>query len=269
MHGVSNVPPIMLSNGNSYANINPLAVDGSTLINSNASKLSNIAPTLTDTSQLSTYNNIANTHNNSVALAEPTGITPKTIAALATDTLVAGLALSGLAATIMSIVHKVHKPSTSVFVDFPPHIHPVIKFDLPGAPPGTSKMGTFSAFTAHLSSMVHAVSSVPGADEVTGLGLVSNCIDTTTKAGQALNASMVEAKNTQTSITNGLSGGAGSSVPSQSSLVDAAKQAGSSTLGGIANGAERQVKSATGAAQGIISSANNLTSGGVPTSISI
>ena len=45
---------------------------------------------------------------------------------------------------------------------------------------------------------------IPNADEITGLGHLTNCIDGTSLTGQALNATVAEAQNNQILASAGL-----------------------------------------------------------------
>jgi len=223
MHGGNVFPLVTLSNGMSYSNINTLAPAAAVLIDSNANALANIAPSLTNTNALAAYNNIASTHNNSVALGPLTGITSAALIGIATNAIAAFDKLSGLAGLIMGLVHKYHAPSTSILHEFPPS--PAIHLALPG-PIGP---GALAAFPASLASMVSTVAASAVADEMTGLSTVSNLIDTSTVGGQALSATMTEAKNAQALSTAGIP----STIlnPNPSALITTI--GGGSTIGGL------------------------------------
>jgi hypothetical protein len=208
VNGIST--PVYLSNGNSYSDINSLCANGVVLINSTSASLENVAPTLANVSLLSAYNGIAETHNNSIALAPTVGLTPANIAGFASDSLAAITKLSGLTGIIMSVVQRFHAPSTKTNIDLPSQSAIFLQTPSPSAltafPSQLSSMAASVASQTNLSALpsLSALSQIPGIDETTGLGLTSNLIDKTTISGQALSATITEAVNNQTLSASGL-----------------------------------------------------------------
>jgi len=195
-----NVFPVTLSDGSTYADINSLAVGGSALINQNAQNLANIAPTLTDTSLFTSYNGIAETHNNSIVLSAANGnFAPINPTAIASNLVSNFPKVGGLTGLVLSIIHKYYGASQTVMIDNPPQNAMFMK--IPGAPSGLSSL---TSFPSSLASMASIASQIPNADEVTGLNNVMNCIDISTLTGQALNATVAEAQNAQVLQANSL-----------------------------------------------------------------
>lgn len=233
VNGISS--PVYLSDGNSYADLNSLSSAGSILVNNNAASLAIIAPSLTNISLFSSYNAIAETHNNSIALAPKVGLTNTNINAISSDSLAAISKLSGLVGIVMSIVHRYHAPSASTNIDLP--AHPAIYLQCPGPSALASFPSQLSSMATAVSSQVNGLSSlsslsslskISGVDETTGLGLVSNLIDNTTKTGQALTATITEAANNQTLLKSGLT----STATMPNSTVLPSIPTGINTIGG-------------------------------------
>lgn len=61
-------------------------------------------------------------------------------------------------------------------------------------------------FVTNLSDAAAEIISNPSSNEITGLDLISNCIDLTSTAGQALQAVIIEAQNATQLSNNGLNG---------------------------------------------------------------
>jgi hypothetical protein len=196
----NNVFPVVLSDGNSYSDINSLAVGGSSLINQNAQNLANIAPSMTNTSLFTTYNGVAETHNNSIALsANSSPFCPINPVALASNLLSSFPKVGGLVGLVLGIINTYYGASSSVKINNPSQ--PTMFQKIPGAP-NFSPTAILSGFPSSLASM--ATQTTPNSDEITGLNNVTNCIDSSTLTGQALNATITEAKNAQVLNTNGL-----------------------------------------------------------------
>ena len=198
---VSNSFPITLSDGSTYANINGLAVGGSTLVNQNAQNLANIAPSVANISLLSTFNNIAETHNNSANLSATGSYVPINTLSLSTNALADYNKASELVGLILSIINKYYGASHITKIDNPPQFAMFQR--IPGAP-NFSPSAVLSSFPTSLASMAAMSSQIPNADEITGLNNVSNCINMNTVTGQALTATIKEAQNTQVLTANGL-----------------------------------------------------------------
>ena len=198
----NDVFPVVLSDGTSYGDINSLAVGGSALVNQNAQNLANIAPTMTNVSSFTDYNQIAATHNNSIVLSTPTS----SFSPINTVPIISGLTsdfakVSGLTGLVLSIIQKYYGASQIVKIDNPPQ--PTMFMKVPGAP-SFSPTAALSSFPSSLSSMASLGGQVPNADEITGLNNVMNCFDHTSLTGQALTATVKEAQNTQILQSSGI-----------------------------------------------------------------
>ena len=215
---------INLSNGKNYTNLDLLAHDGSVLLNQNANLLANIAPSYSNVSQLSSYNRIAQTHNNSKSITASNSLLPINVTPLQTNILSNFTQLSGLSGLILGIVHQHYSSSSMLKIDSPPRAAVFQEFPLMSNP----KISTF-AFPAVLSSMAAKNFQNPTADEVTGLNNLSNCIDHTSLTGQALNGIIVHTNNSQLMRNYGILTQAHASNPSSSFYIPPL----SSTMGGL------------------------------------
>jgi hypothetical protein len=192
----SNVFPVTLSDGTTYYDINSLAVGGSTLVNSSATTLASIAPSLTNTSLFTAYNGIAETHNNSITLSSPGAFVPINVIPLVTNALADYDEMSEFVGLIISIFQRYYGSSYIVKLDNPPQMAVYQK--------SLGAGDALTSFPQSLSSMASLGSQISNADEITGLNNVSNCFDMLSVTGQALAATVIEAKNTQVLNTNSL-----------------------------------------------------------------
>ena len=214
LHGASF--PIILSNGNSYANINSLALDGAALINSEAAAL---ASTVSNPAPFSDYNGIAETHNNSAQLNA--SFIPINVSAIVSNLLSDYQTFKGLYAMIVGIFFQVVGVSSSVYMNTLPK--PALFLNTPGPP------NSLAAFASALSIMAAVGSTIPGANEITGLGNVLNCLNVSTLAGQALSAVAIESTNAQALVSSGLNGAQNLAANPQPLLT---APTGTNTLGG-------------------------------------
>ena len=218
--------PVILSNGNSYPDINSLAIGGATLINATAAELATLAPSMTDVSLFTSFTGIAETHNNSAILtnlnSQSSSFIPINVDALATNLMANYKKVSGLVNMVMGIFFQVVGISFSVYMDTFPH--PALYLKVPGVP------NSLTSFASTLSTMAALTSSMPGADEITGLGNVVNCLDMSTVAGQALGACVTEVQNAQVLAQNGLGTHQNLATNTGNTLKTAAT--GANTIGG-------------------------------------
>lgn len=221
----NNVFPVTLSDGSVYNDINSLAVGGTTLINKNASVLANNATSITNVALFKDYNNIAQTHNNSANLTAANSFIPINPTAIASDSIAAYPQASGFAGLILSIIFRFFGASQSVKIDNPPQATMFMR--VPGAP-SFSSSSLLSSFSSSLASMASLTTQLPTANEITGLNNVVNCIDMNTITGQALQATISEAKNNQLFTNN--------NIPNKSFSANPAKittYSNISVLGGV------------------------------------
>lgn len=197
----SNVFPVTLSNGNTYADINSLAVGASGLINQNATALASLATSITDTSLFTAYNGIAETHNNSLALTAITGAFPVNVSAIVSNLTSSFPTASGLTGLILSVIHQYFGSSFITKIDNPPQPAQFLK--IPGAP-SIPSVGALTSFPSSLASMASLANQIPNADEITGMNNISNCFDMASTTGQALQATINEAQNGQILSAAGL-----------------------------------------------------------------
>ena len=198
----SNIFPVTLSDGSTYYDLNNLAIGGTTLVNQNASNLANLAASVTTTSLFASYNGIAETHNNSVTLSANTSpFSPINTPGITSGQLQDFYQVSGIVGLVLGIIHTYYGASQIIKIDNPPQATMFQK--VPGAPL-SSPSAVLGAFPASLASMASLATQIPNADEITGLNNVSNCIDSTSLTGQALNAIVVETQNNQILLSSGL-----------------------------------------------------------------
>ena len=204
-----NVFPVTLSDGSTYSNINSLAVGGTVLVNKNANALANIASTVSNVALFTTYNQIAQTHNNSIVLSSFSNSTPYTtspyspinLAGLMSNELEDIPNVSSLIGLIFGIIYNYYGASSIVKIDNPPQ--PTMFQKVPGTP-NFSSSAILGSFPSSLASMAALQTQIPNSDEITGLNNVSNCIDSTSLTGQALSAVVKESQNNQVLNSNGL-----------------------------------------------------------------
>ena len=191
-----------MSDGSIYGNINSLAIGGSTLVNQNAANLANIAPSLTNVSVFSSYNNISETHNNSITLSNvASSFSPINTVAMLSGATSDFPKVSGLVGLVLSIIHKYYGASQIVKIDNPPQSAMFQR--IPGSP-NFSPSAVLGSFPSSLASMASLSSQIPNADEISGLNNITNCIDMTSITGQALNATVKEAQNAQVLSSGGI-----------------------------------------------------------------
>jgi len=199
---VTNIFPVTLSDGSIYGNINSLAIGGSTLVNQNAANLANIAPSLTNVSVFSSYNNISETHNNSITLSNvASSFSPINTVAMLSGATSDFPKVSGLVGLVLSIIHKYYGASQIVKIDNPPQSAMFQR--IPGSP-NFSPSAVLGSFPSSLAAMAALSSQIPNADEISGLNNITNCIDMTSITGQALNATVKEAQNAQVLSSGGI-----------------------------------------------------------------
>ena len=188
---------VVLSDGNTYTDINSLAVGGSAIVNLNAAILANVAATLSNVALFNTYNGIAETHNNSIAISSTgSSFNPIAVLPIVSNVLADFVQLSGLTGMIMSIIHRYYGASSIVKIDNPPQSAVFLK-----APSGGDPL---ASFPQSLAASAALSSQIPNADEITGLNNMTNCFDTSTVTGQALHATVKEAQNSQVLAAAGL-----------------------------------------------------------------
>lgn len=198
---ITNTFPVTLSNGVSYADINSLAVGGSTLVNQNAMSLANLAPSVTNTSLFTAYNGIAETHNNSETLTTTNGQIPISVSAIVSDATSSFPKASGLVGLVLKVISQYIGISSTVMINNPPM--PSLFMKVPGGL-SISALGSLTSFPSALASMASAVNLDSSANEITGLSNVTNCLDLSTTTGQALSATITEAQNSQVLNNGGL-----------------------------------------------------------------
>ena len=220
----SNIFPVTLSNGTSYTNINSLAVGGASLINQTASNLGNIASSLTNISLFTSFNKIAQTHNNSISLSSSGSLIPINPSAIVSNLISGFTDVSGFVALILSIIQQYYGMSMISKIDNPSQSAVFQKF--PGGL-GFSPSGILTSFPSSLASMAAVSSVLQNSDEITGLNQISNCFDTSV-SGQALHATIKEAQNSQVLSNNGLL--SQSFSPNTTTLVT--PKSGINTIGG-------------------------------------
>lgn len=194
----NNVYPVLLSNGVTYNNVNDLAVGGSNLINLYAANLAN---TFSNIYSFDDYDNLAETHNNSIVLSSQyCSINTASIINSSNINQTAGsLNVSGLVGLILSIINKYYGASSAVNINNPSQ--PAVFQKIPGG----IELSALSTFPSTVASMSSSYQSDPTSDEITGLNNVINCIDINSLTGQALNATIIEAKNNSILQSYGIS----------------------------------------------------------------
>jgi len=217
---LSGTLPVTLSNGSQYATLDTMAIAASTLINTNANVLaSGLSSTMV--SLLSEYNGIAETHNNSASVKNSTQYATvkaaQTAASSASGSNISSAisTLKGLQGLIQSVIFQTVTPSKSMTLD---SNNPAISLKTPS---GSALGGITGALTST------AVSS--DSDAVSGSGHLTNCIDKSSLGGQAIAASMTEAKNNKVLSESGLSSTSFSAATSNLNMPSAT---GTKTLGG-------------------------------------
>jgi len=190
---------VHLSDGSTYFDINSLAVAGSNLVNNDSSSLYTIAQTNTDVSALSSYDLIAETHNNSITLSSTNFVNINT-APIISNLMSDVRTVTGMTGIVLGIIQRFYGASNTTRIDSPSQMAMFQKF-----PAALNPSAMLASVPSTVASMVAASSTNAMANEVTGLSHLTNCIDTTNTTGKALNGVISETKNMQILTKNGIS----------------------------------------------------------------